>query len=62
MWTVCDGLERHLLNTPGTQMIDAPVLFGTLIPLLLCADDLILMSTIAAGLQRQLDGLFKLLY
>lgn len=44
-----DGLEKHLLNTPG---IDAPELIDTLIPLLLYADDLILMSTTEAELQR----------
>ena len=49
-----DGLEKRLLNTPG---IDAPELTDTLIPLLLYADDLILMSTTEAGLQRQLDAL-----
>ena len=37
-----DGLERHLLDTSG---IDAPTLFGTLVPLLLYADHLILMAT-----------------
>ena len=49
-----DGLEKHLLNTPG---IDAPELIDTPIPLMLYADDLILMSTTEAGLQRQLDAL-----
>ena len=49
-----DGPEKHLLNTPG---IDAPELIDTLIPVLLYADDLILMSTTEAGLQRQLDAL-----
>ena len=49
-----DRLERHLFDTAG---IDAPTLLGTLVPLLLYADDLILMSTTAAGLQRQLDAL-----
>ena len=49
-----DGLEKRLLNTPG---IDAPELIDTLIPLLLYADDLILMSTTEAGVQRQLDAL-----
>ena len=36
---------------------DAPSLSGVLIPLLLYTDDLIIMSTTAAGLQRQLDAL-----
>ena len=36
---------------------DAPSLSGVLIPLLLYADDLIIVSTTAAGLQRQLDAL-----
>ena len=37
--------------------IDAPHLIDTLVPLLLYADDLILMSTSKEGLQRQLDAL-----
>ena len=41
-------LEKHLL---GVADIDAPSLRGALLPLLLYADDLILMSTTAAGLQ-----------
>lgn len=49
-----DGLEKHLLATAD---IDAPSLRGVLVPLLLYADDLILMSTSAAGLQKQLDAL-----
>ena len=49
-----DGLEQHLMDTVGQ---DAPFLSGILIPLLLYADDLIIMSTTAAGLQRQLDAL-----
>ena len=49
-----DGLEKHLLETAG---IDAPQLIDTLVPLLLYADDLILMSTSKEGLQRQLDAL-----
>ena len=49
-----DGLERHLLETDD---IDAPTLRGVLVPLLLYADDLMLMSTTAAGLQKQLDAL-----
>ena len=49
-----DGLEKHLLETAG---IDAPELCGILVPLLLYADDLILMSTSPEGLQRQLDAL-----
>ena len=36
---------------------DAPTLRGVLAPLLLDADDLILMSTSAAGLEKQLDAL-----
>ncbi len=48
-----DGLEKHLLETNGT---DAPELGGNLAPLLLYADDLILMSTSPEGLQRQLDS------
>ena len=49
-----DGLEKHLRETAD---IDAPHLFDALVPLLLYADDLILISTSAAGLQRQLDAL-----
>ena len=49
-----DGLEKHLLNMPD---IDAPTLMGVMVPLLLYADDLILMSESAAGLQKQLDAL-----
>ena len=49
-----DGLEKHLLETTD---IDAPDLCGILSPLLLYADDLILMSTSPEGLQRQLDAL-----
>jgi len=49
-----DGLEQHLMDTVGH---DVPSLSGVLIPLLLYADDLIIMSTTAAGLQRQLDAL-----
>ena len=37
--------------------IDAPTLMGVMVPLLLYADDLILMSESAAGLQKQLDAL-----
>lgn len=51
-----DGLEEHLLQTAG---IDAPTLSALrqMVPLLLYADDLILISTTAKGLQRQLDAL-----
>jgi len=49
-----DGIEQHFMDTVGH---DAPSLSGVLIPLLLYADDLIIMSTTAAGLQRQLDAL-----
>ena len=49
-----DGLEKHVLQTAG---IDAPELIGKLAPLLLYADDLILMSTSKEGLQRQIDAL-----
>ena len=41
-----DGLEKHLLATAG---IDAPELMRSLVPLLLYADDLILMSTSQEG-------------
>ena len=49
-----DGLEKHLLDMND---IDAPTLMGVMVPLLLYADDLILMSESAAGLQKQLDAL-----
>ena len=49
-----DGLEKHLMETRGH---DAPDLSAIFTPLLLYADDLIIMSTTAAGLQRQLDAL-----
>ena len=49
-----DGLEKHLLETAD---IDAPTLMGVMVPLLLYADDLILMSESASGLQKQLDAL-----
>ena len=51
-----DGLERHLLETADIDAY-APTLRGVLVPLLLYADDLILMSTTAVGLQKQLDAL-----
>jgi len=43
-----DGLEQHLMDTVGH---DVPSLSGVLIPLLLYADGLIIVSTTAAGLQ-----------
>ena len=49
-----DGLETSLLETAD---IDAPTLMGVIMPLLLYADDLILMSESASGLQKQLDAL-----
>ena len=49
-----DGLEKHLLETAE---VDAPTLMGVMVPLLLYADDLILMSESASGLQKQLDAL-----
>ena len=36
---------------------DVPSLSGVLTPLLLCADDLTIMSKTPAGLQRQLNAL-----
>ena len=47
-------MEKHLLETADT---DAPTLRGVLVPLFLCADDLILMSTTAAAVQTQLNAL-----
>ena len=49
-----DRVDKHL---PETADLDAPTLRRVLVPLLLYADDLILMSTTAAGLQKQLDAL-----
>ena len=49
-----DGLEQHLMDTVGH---DAPSSQGFLIPVLLYADDLTIMSTTPAGLQRQLNAL-----
>ena len=49
-----DSLEQHLTDTLGG---DAPSLSGVLIPLLLYADDLTIMSTTPAGLQWQLSAL-----
>ena len=49
-----DGLEQHPMDTLGH---DAPFLSGVLIPLLLYADDLTIVSTIPAGPQRQLNAL-----
>ena len=49
-----DGLEKHLLDMTD---IDAPTLIGVMVLSLLYADDLILMSESAAGLQKQLDAL-----
>jgi hypothetical protein len=48
------GLQKHILETAG---IDAPELGGILAPLLLYANDLILMSTSPEELQLQLDAL-----
>ena len=49
-----DSLEQHLMDTLGH---DAPSLSGVLIPLLLYADDLTIVSTTSEGLQRQLNAL-----
>ncbi len=49
-----DGLEKHVLESAD---IDAPTHMGVMVPLLLYADDLILMSETASGLQKQLDAL-----
>lgn len=49
-----DGLELHLMDTLGH---DAPSLSGTLIPQLRYVDDLTIMFTTPAGLQRQLNAL-----
>ncbi len=53
-----DGLEQHLMDTVGH---DAPSLSGVLISLLLYADELIIMSTTAAGMQKQLNALQQFL-
>ena len=49
-----DGLEQHLMDTLGH---DVPSLSGLLVPLLLYADDLTIMSTTPAGLQRHINAL-----
>ena len=49
-----DGLEGLLKEVPGA---DAPSLAGLAVPLLLYADDLVLMSTTQTGLQRLMDRL-----
>ena len=51
VWTVCQWAGKAFAD------IDAPTLKGVMVPLLLYADDLILMSESAAGLQKQLDAL-----
>ena len=49
-----DGLEQHLMDALGHH---APSLSGLLVLLLLYADDLTIMTTTPAGLQRQLNAL-----
>ena len=49
-----NGLEKHLIDT---LRHDAPSLSGALIPLLLYADDLTIVSTTPAELQRELNAL-----
>ena len=49
-----DGLEKHLLDTAN---IDSRPLREVLVPLLLYADELILMFTSAARVLKQLDAL-----
>ena len=49
-----DGPEKRLLQTSGIYALE---LTGDLVPLLLYADDLVLMSTSKEGLQRQVDAL-----
>lgn len=48
------GLMQHMMETVGHN---APSISNVLIPLRPYADDLIIISTTAAGLQRQLDVL-----
>ncbi len=47
-------LGKQLMET---ACIDAPTLMGFMVPLLLYADDLNLVSTSAAGLRKHLDAL-----
>ena len=56
---VFDAMEKRLLDIDG---IDAPTLahWQVLVPLLLYADDLILMAATAPGLQKQLHAFDKL--
>ena len=49
-----NGLEKHLLDTAD---VDVPTLMGVMVPLLLHADDLILMSESVADLQQHLNVL-----
>jgi hypothetical protein len=49
-----DGFEGLLKEVPGA---DAPSLAGLVVPLLLYADDLVLISTTQSGLQRLMDRL-----
>ena len=54
VWAVCRWAGEASHETADT---DAPTLRGILVPLLLYADDFILMSATAAGLQKQLGAL-----
>ena len=51
------GLYVDGMDMLETADIDAPTLMGVIVPLLLYADDLVLMSESASGLQKQLDAL-----
>ena len=54
VWIICSWAGEHLLETAD---IDASTLMGGMVPLLLYADDLNLMSESAAALQQQLHAL-----
>ena len=49
--------KRPFSFAASTAGHDAPSLSGLLVPLLLYADDLTIMSTTPAGLQRQINAL-----
>ena len=56
-WPKHDGLENYLLGTADIDAPAGPTLMGVMVPMLLYADDLTLMSESASGLQKQLDAL-----
>ena len=57
VWFVSEWPRETFACRIATADNDAPTLTGVMAPLLVYADDLILMSEHASGLQRQLDAL-----